>query len=208
MFGSLTEKFRHLLTNLVGQKKLTEDNISEAVRDVRLALLDADVNYTVVSNFVKKVKERALGEAVIKSVDPGDQFVKIVHDSSHLIGRFADAERIILIGHSFGGSAVALAASYGAPVAGIILLDPAIVHENVKKRLRKVNVPIFLVGADKKVFLARERSAFRKFTSDEFCEISIIGATHDDAQDPSMYAQNTFGGFDPYTHPEKRALFN
>ena len=58
MFGTLTEKFKNLLTHLVGQKTLSEDNISAAVRDVRLALLDADVNFTVVSNFVKKVKEK------------------------------------------------------------------------------------------------------------------------------------------------------
>lgn len=80
MFGSLTEKFRNLLTHLVGQKKISEDNISDAVRDVRLALLDADVNYAVVSNFVKRVKEKAVGDAVIKAVSPGDQFIKIVHD--------------------------------------------------------------------------------------------------------------------------------
>src|SRR5579863_4772628 len=80
MFGTLTEKFRNLLTHLVGQKTISEDNISDAVRDVRLALLDADVNFTVVGNFVKKVKEKAVGDAVIKAVSPGDQFIKIVHD--------------------------------------------------------------------------------------------------------------------------------
>ena len=80
MFGSLTEKFRNLLTHLVGQKTISEENISDAVRQVRLALLDADVNYTVVSNFVKRVKEKAVGDAVIKAVSPGDQFIKIVHD--------------------------------------------------------------------------------------------------------------------------------
>lgn len=80
MFGTLTEKFRNLLTHLVGQKTISEDNISDAVRQVRLALLDADVNFTVVGNFVKKVKEKAVGDAVIKAVSPGDQFIKIVHD--------------------------------------------------------------------------------------------------------------------------------
>ncbi|HEY5234636.1 MAG TPA: signal recognition particle receptor subunit alpha, partial [Rhabdochlamydiaceae bacterium] len=80
MFGTLTEKFRNLLTHLVGQKTISEDNISDAVRQVRLALLDADVNFTVVGNFVKKVKEKAVGDAVTKAVSPGDQFIKIVHD--------------------------------------------------------------------------------------------------------------------------------
>lgn len=79
MFGALTEKLTHIVSSLVGKKKLTEDNISDAVREVRLALLDADVNYGVVKNFVKTVKEKALGDAVLKSVTPGQQFIEIVH---------------------------------------------------------------------------------------------------------------------------------
>ena len=80
MFGSLTEKFQQMFSGLTGKKTLTEDNISDAVRQVRLALLDADVNYSVASNFVKRVKEKAVGDAVIKSVSPGQQFIKFVHE--------------------------------------------------------------------------------------------------------------------------------
>jgi signal recognition particle subunit SRP54 len=80
MFGALTEKFQQMFSSLTGKKTLTEDNISDAVRQVRLALLDADVNYSVASNFVKKVKEKALGDDVIKSVQPGQQFIKLVHE--------------------------------------------------------------------------------------------------------------------------------
>lgn len=79
MFG-LTEKFQQMFSSLTGKKTLTEDNISDAVRQVRLALLDADVNYSVASNFVKKVKEKAVGDAVIKSVSPGQQFTKLIHE--------------------------------------------------------------------------------------------------------------------------------
>src|SRR5580692_3672022 len=80
MFGTLTEKFQQMFSSLTGKKTLTEDNISDAVRQVRLALLDADVNYTVASNFVKRVKEKSLGDQVIKSVTPDQQFIKVVHD--------------------------------------------------------------------------------------------------------------------------------
>ena len=80
MFNALTEKLQNLFSGLAGKKTLTEENISDAVRQVRLALLDADVNYTVTSDFVKRVKEKSLGETVIKSVNPGDQFTKLVHD--------------------------------------------------------------------------------------------------------------------------------
>lgn len=80
MFGALTQKFQNLFSSLSGKKTFTEENVSDAVRQVRLALLDADVNYTVASNFVKRVKEKALGEAVLKAVSPDQQFIKAVHD--------------------------------------------------------------------------------------------------------------------------------
>lgn len=80
MLGALTDKLQQTFAKLTGKKKLTEDNISEAVSDVRLALLEADVNYSVTKTLVKRVKEKALGETVIKSVTPGQQFIKIVHD--------------------------------------------------------------------------------------------------------------------------------
>ncbi len=80
MFGVLTEKFQKLFSGIGGAKSLTEDNISDAVRQVRLALLDADVNYTVASQFIKRVKEKAVGEGVTKSVSPGQQFIKVIHE--------------------------------------------------------------------------------------------------------------------------------
>jgi signal recognition particle subunit SRP54 len=80
MFGALTEKFQHLFGSLTGKKTLTEENIADAIREVRLALLDADVNYTVVSRFIKRVKEKALGDKVLRSVTPGQQFIEVVHN--------------------------------------------------------------------------------------------------------------------------------
>ncbi|MBM3193016.1 MAG: signal recognition particle protein [Chlamydiae bacterium] len=80
MFGSLTKKFQELSYALSKEKVLTEKNISDAVRDVRLALLDADVGYTVVSEFIKKVKAKAIGSEGVKGVSAGDQFIKIVHE--------------------------------------------------------------------------------------------------------------------------------
>lgn len=80
MFKNLTEKFHQIFSGLSGKKALSEENIAEAVREVRLALLDADVSYPIVSQFVRKVKEKALGEAVTKTVTPHEQFIKIVHE--------------------------------------------------------------------------------------------------------------------------------
>ena len=81
MFESLSEKIQGAFAGLMRrQGKLTEDNISEALREVRRALLEADVNLAVVKAFIAKVKEQALGEAVLGGLDPGQTFVKIVHD--------------------------------------------------------------------------------------------------------------------------------
>ena len=80
MLGALTAKLRDVLGKLGGKKKLTEDNISEAMGEVRLALLEADVNFAVTKTFIKRVKEKALGEEVLKAVSPGQLFIKIVHD--------------------------------------------------------------------------------------------------------------------------------
>ncbi len=88
MFGKLTEKFSDLCASLRGKKHLSEENITDAVRQVRLALLDADVSYKVVSRFIARVKEKALGADVLRSVDPGEQFIKLVHDELvELMGR-------------------------------------------------------------------------------------------------------------------------
>jgi signal recognition particle subunit SRP54 len=80
VLGLLTEKMQGLVAKLTGKSKLTEENVSDAVSEVRLALLEADVNYAVVKNLLKRIKEQALGDAVIKAVSPGQQFVKVVHD--------------------------------------------------------------------------------------------------------------------------------
>src|SRR5262249_57264624 len=79
MFESLGEKFDGLWRKLQGQGKITERNIEEALRDVRLALLEADVNVGVVKQFVEAVKRDALGEAVLRSLTPEQHFIKLVH---------------------------------------------------------------------------------------------------------------------------------
>ncbi len=98
MFGSLTKKFQELFAGLVKNKVFTEENLGDAIREVRLALLDADVNYAVASQFVKRVKEKALGGETLKSATPGQQFIKIVHDE--LVALMGSEEKNIdLSGH-------------------------------------------------------------------------------------------------------------
>jgi len=80
MFDSLSEKLQSVFKNLRGYGKLTDKNVADALREVRLALLEADVNYKVARDFIEKTKQRALGQEVLASVTPGQQIIKIVHD--------------------------------------------------------------------------------------------------------------------------------
>ena len=80
MFENLGDRLQNALNKIKGYGKITEDNIGEVTREIRLALLEADVNYKVVKEFINNVKEKALGEEVKKSLKPGEVFVKIVKD--------------------------------------------------------------------------------------------------------------------------------
>lgn len=87
MFENLGERLQNALHKIKGYGKITEDNISDMMREIRLALLEADVNYKVVKEFTNTVKEKALGEEVASSINPGDLFVKIVKDElTELLG--------------------------------------------------------------------------------------------------------------------------
>ncbi len=92
MFENLTDRLGSSLKNLAGQGSLTEDNIRDTLREVRKALLEADVALPVVKEFVEQVKEKALGQEVLKSLNPGQAFVKIVNDELvHTMGDANDA---------------------------------------------------------------------------------------------------------------------
>ncbi|MBE6380146.1 MAG: signal recognition particle protein [Lentisphaerae bacterium] len=80
MFDNLSDKFSEIFKKLRGETRLTESNIAEAMREIRMALLDADVNVDVAREFVEKVRVDCLGEAVLKSITPGQQVVKVVND--------------------------------------------------------------------------------------------------------------------------------
>ena len=80
MFDSLQEKLTKTLRNVQGKGKLSERNMEETLKEIRIALLESDVNYTVVKNFLEKVRQESIGQDVLNSVEPGQLLVKIVHD--------------------------------------------------------------------------------------------------------------------------------
>lgn len=166
MFGKVTERFQDLFSKIGGKKELTEDNLSQAVREIRLALLDADVNYTVAKNFIKRVKEKALGDELIKSVSPGEQFTKIVHDAlTHLMGgeeSTIDVKHepsvVILCGLQGSGKttqSAKLAAFLQKPdykkkplLVACDLQRPAAI-EQLKKLGSQIDVPVFTIEGEK-----------------------------------------------------------
>ena len=94
VFESLGNRLQSVFDDLQRRGKLTEDDVDQAMREVRLALLEADVNFKVVKKFVKRVRERAVGEEVMRSLTPGQQVVKIVHDE--LINTLGEPGRLNL----------------------------------------------------------------------------------------------------------------
>ena len=110
MFSLLSDKLQDVFKNLRGQGQITEANIQEALRAVRMALLEADVEFSVAKSFIAKVKEKALGESVLRSVTPGQQIVKVFHDElTALLGgdgeplKLQDPARIMIVGLNGAG---------------------------------------------------------------------------------------------------------
>ena len=92
MFDGLTDRLGQTVRNLRGIGRLTEDNIKDTLRDVRMALLEADVALPVVKQFIDEVREKAVGETVLKSLNPGQAFIKVVNDQlTQLMGESNDS---------------------------------------------------------------------------------------------------------------------
>jgi signal recognition particle subunit SRP54 len=98
MFEALTQRLETVLNRLRGAGRLSEENVHEALREVRVALLEADVNLKVVKAFIERVRERAVGQEVLRSLTPGQQVVKVVHDE--LVGLLGGtAQRLAMASH-------------------------------------------------------------------------------------------------------------
>jgi signal recognition particle subunit SRP54 len=110
MFSQLSDKLQDVFKDLRGHGTINESNIDAALRQVRLALLEADVDFQVAKKFIARVKEKALGEAVLRSITPGQQIVKIFHDElTTLLGgdaapiNLGDSGRILIVGLNGSG---------------------------------------------------------------------------------------------------------
>jgi hypothetical protein len=95
MFDNLTDRLSRTLRNISGRGRLTEENVKETLREVRMALLEADVALPVVREFINRVKEKAVGHEVNKSLTPGQEFVKIVRNELVAANLFVTADHRI-----------------------------------------------------------------------------------------------------------------
>ena len=94
-FETLSEKFSALFKKMRKEDKLTEANVESAIREIRIALLEADVNFKVVKAFTEDVREKALGQEVLLKVNPSQQFIKICHDELvSLLGRLVAGRHV------------------------------------------------------------------------------------------------------------------
>jgi signal recognition particle subunit SRP54 len=159
VFDTLSDKLQHTLGDLRGRGRLDEESVSKAMREIRLALLEADVNLQVVKDFVARVRERAVGEEVTKSLTPGQQVVKIVHEElTEVMGggdsRLAFAQRgpttILLVGLQGSGKTTAAAKlalmlrkeGKAPALVAADLQRPAAVDQ-LEQLGRQIQVPVF-----------------------------------------------------------------
>ena len=164
MFSQLGDKLQDIFKDLRGHGTISESNINDALRQVRLALLEADVDFKVAKNFVARVKEKALGEEVLRSITPGQQIVKIFHDElTALLGGDAaplnleKPARILMVGLNGAGkttSAAKLARllkkqGHSPRLVAMDLQRPAAI-EQLATLGKQIDVPVFTPAPNEK----------------------------------------------------------
>ena len=197
-FGTLSEKLNHVFSKLKNKGALTELEVKTAMREVRIALLEADVNFTVVKSFINAVSERALGEDILKGLDASQQVIKIVNEELvKLMGstpakiQFADTPpTIIMMCGLQGAGKTTMCGKLGLLlkkqgkkpllVAGDIYRPAAIKQLQVVGA--KVEVPVFELGQINPVRIAKEGIEYAKKSGNDVVIIDTAGRLHIDEQ--------------------------
>lgn len=194
MFQGLSEKLQETFKRLRGKGKLTEDDVNEAMREVRMALLEADVNFKVVKDFVANVKERAIGSEVLESLSPGQQVIKIVNEemvalmggvSSKINISSKPPTVILLVGLQGAGKT-----THGAKLANMLkkqgkhplLVACDIYRPAAIKQLQvlgeQIKVPVFSLGTEKPVKIAQESIRQANSQGQDVVIIDTAGRLH------------------------------
>ena len=198
MFESLGDRLQNAIHKIKGYGKITEDNISDMMREIRLALLEADVNYTVVKEFTNNVKEKALGEEVASSINPGDLFVKIVKDElTELLGGEmeslnlnGDPAILMLVGLQGSGKTTTIAKlanflrkkhSKKPLLVACDVYRPAAIDQ-LKQLAKQLNIDIYEEGKNNPVEIAKNAVSYAIENKNDYVLIDTAGRLHIDEE--------------------------
>lgn len=148
MFDNLTDRLSNSLRNVTGSGRLTEDNIKDTLREVRMALLEADVALPVVKDFIERIREQALGQDVMKQLQPGQAFVKIVHDE--LVRTMGDANESLNL-HAAPPAVILMAGLQGAGKTTTVGKLARFLKEREKKKVLVVSADVYRPAAIKQL---------------------------------------------------------
>lgn len=201
MFETLSDRLQNAIKNIKGYAKITEENIDSMVREVRLALLEADVNYKVVKEFTSAVREKALGEEVKKSLTPGEMFVGIIRDSLvELLGGVntplnlnGNPACLMLVGLQGSGKTTTI-----GKLANLLrkkhnkkpllvacdIYRPAAI-EQLKQIGKELNIPVYSENSKDAVSIAKNGVCYAKENGYDYVLIDTAGRLHID--DNLMY---------------------
>ncbi len=199
MFDDLSEKLEKAVQTVKGKSKISEINIAETVREIRRALLDADVNYEVAKEFTSQVKKKAEGEGVLTSVNPGQQFTKLVHDELvEILGgersdiKVADVPpTVILIAGLQGSGKTTFSAKLARHLkknnnrnpmlAAADVYRPAAIDQ-LKTLAEQIDVPVYSIDQKDPVRVARETVSMAKSLALDTVIIDTAGRMHIDEE--------------------------
>ncbi len=198
MFQDLSAKLEVIIKKLKGHGKLTEKNIADSLKDVRRVLLEADVNYKVAKAFISSVQEQALGQKVLKSITPGQQIVKIIHDElTRLMGEkeasitmTGDAPMVIMLAGLQGSGKTTLAGKLGLyfknrghkpALAAADIYRPAAVKQ-LQIVGEQIQVPVFHQEATSAVNICLKALEFCRKNSHDLLILDTAGRLHIDQQ--------------------------
>ncbi len=198
MFEALTEKFNAVFRSLSGRGRITEANVSDAMRDVRKALLEADVSYNVVKKFCKDVADAAIGAEVIKSLHPGQVLVKIVNDElTKLMGPVdtmiyfvSPGPTVIMLAGLQGGGKTTTAAKLGKYLVAkgkkpLLVADdlqrPAAI-EQLKILGEQLDIPVYTEESQNAVKVAQNSIRYAKEHDHDVIVLDTAGRLHIDGE--------------------------
>ena len=198
MFDQISDRFNSLLRNLRGLGKITDKNLEDTSREIRRILLEADVNIAVTKNFVQKVKDRSIGTKVVKSIKPGEQFIKIIHDE--LVSLFGDQNseldisnqncNVLLLAGLQGSGKTTTCAKLAKKILdqgkSVLLVAADVYRPGAIKQLKilaeRINVPVFESNASDPVKICFDALEEAKANKIDCIILDTAGRLHIDGE--------------------------